>query len=426
MHDKVKVTLVSGKGGDGAIAFRREKSIEYGGPYGGNGGKGGSIYIVADNGIDTLSAYRFGKTFRAQDGENGKTKLQYGRDGKDVTLYVPVGTVVEDVEGNKLADLYRHGDRYLAVKGGRGGRGNAAFKSPIRRTPNVAENGMPAEAKEFYFELKLIADVGIVGLPNAGKSTFLTAISNARPAIGDYPFTTLEPMLGVYQSEDENLVFADIPGLIEGASEGRGLGITFLRHVERCKFLLHLIDASSDLDLYENYQLINKELFAYSKNLRDKKMIVALNKVDLVEDESKIKEFQAKLAPQKVYVISAKNAEGTKRLCEDLLKTYRKIKSEERQNIKKEDEEEKVYTARNDDSGKVPVYQVVKRKDGSFEIVGERVIRTKKLINTKTDEGIDRLLSYLDRIGIDEKLKEAGAKSGDTIVLDDFEFEYFE
>lgn len=426
MHDKVKVTLVSGKGGDGAIAFRREKSIEYGGPYGGNGGKGGSIYIVADNGIDTLSAYRFGKTFRAQDGENGKTKLQYGRDGKDVTLYVPVGTVVEDVEGNKLADLYRHGDRYLAVKGGRGGRGNAAFKSPIRRTPNVAENGMPAEAKEFYFELKLIADVGIVGLPNAGKSTFLTAISNARPAIGDYPFTTLEPMLGVYQSEDENLVFADIPGLIEGASEGRGLGITFLRHVERCKFLLHLIDASSDSDLYENYQLINKELFAYSKNLRDKKMIVALNKVDLVEDESKIKEFQAKLAPQKVYVISAKNAEGTKRLCEDLLKTYRKIKSEERQNIKKEDEEEKVYTARNDDSGKVPVYQVVKRKDGSFEIVGERVIRTKKLINTKTDEGIDRLLSYLDRIGIDEKLKEAGAKSGDTIVLDDFEFEYFE
>lgn len=429
MHDKVKITLVSGKGGDGAIAFRREKCVEHGGPYGGNGGKGGSIYLEADNGIDSLTNYRFGHLFRAADGENGKTKLQYGKDAKDIVLKVPCGTVVENEKGEQLADLIHHGDKYLAVRGGRGGRGNAMFKSPTHRTPDIAENGMPGETKDFYLELKLLADVGLVGYPNVGKSTYLSAVTRASAAIAPYAFTTLEPQLGVcFIEPDKSFVIADLPGLIDGASQGKGLGFQFLRHIERCRVLLHLVDVSQSDDPMRDFEAINKELFTYSKELEKKTMIVAVNKSDIKENKEKIKTFvDALKGKYEVYVISAKDKVGLARLNKRLYTLVKKAKEEEAKGKNGSfDEEEKVFSAREMDTGRIPLYKIVKREDGAYEILGERVVRTKRLINLKTDEGIDRLLAYLDRIGIDEALKNAGAKTGDTVVLDDYEFDYYE
>ena len=429
MHDKVKITLVSGKGGDGAIAFRREKCVEHGGPYGGNGGKGGSIYLEADNGIDSLTNYRFGHLFRAEDGENGKTKLQYGKDAKDIVLKVPCGTVVENEKGEQLADLIHHGDKYLAVRGGRGGRGNAMFKSPTHRTPDIAENGMPGETKDFYLELKLLADVGLVGYPNVGKSTYLSAVTRASAAIAPYAFTTLEPQLGVcFIEPDKSFVIADLPGLIDGASQGKGLGFQFLRHIERCRVLLHLVDVSQSDDPMRDFEAINKELFTYSKELEKKTMIVAVNKSDIKENKEKIKTFvDALKGKYEVYVISAKDKVGLARLNKRLYTLVKKAKEEEAKGKNGSfDEEEKVFSAREMDTGRIPLYKIVKREDGAYEILGERVVRTKRLINLKTDEGIDRLLAYLDRIGIDEALKNAGAKTGDTVVLDDYEFDYYE
>ncbi len=428
MNDKVKVELVSGKGGDGAIAFRREKSVEKGGPYGGNGGKGGSIYIVSDNGVESLQEYRFGKVVKAEPGENGKTKLQYGKDAKDITLYVPCGTLITDENGNQLADLIHHGDKYLAVKGGRGGRGNATFKSPIRRTPNIAENGLPGEDKIFYFELKLLADVGLVGYPNVGKSTLLSKVTRASAQVGDYAFTTLEPQLGVcFVEMDKSFVLADLPGLIDGASEGKGLGFTFLRHIERCRVLLHVIDITREEDPYQGFLSINQELYKYSEKLKDRQMVVAINKTDEKGYEDKIRDLKEKLSKNhRVFCISAKDEKGLKSLMRTLYSMVNKAKEDEKKKISTSDDEEVVYSAKNLDNGKKPIYQVVKREDGYFEILGERVVRTKRLINLKTDEGIDRLLSYLNSIEIDEALKNAGAKNGDTIVLDDYEFEYFE
>lgn len=429
MHDKVKVVLCSGKGGDGAISFRHEKCIEHGGPYGGNGGKGGSIYLVADNGMESLQEYRFGKVIKAQPGENGKTKLQYGKDAKDIYLKVPCGTVIEDEDGKQLADLIHHGDSYLAVKGGRGGRGNATFKSATRRTPNIAENGLPGETKTFYFELKLLADVGLVGYPNVGKSTLLSAVTRASAQVGDYAFTTLEPQLGVcFVNPDQSFVLADLPGLIDGASDGKGLGFTFLRHIERCRVLLHLIDVSRSENPYDDFVSINKELFKYSEKLAERKMIVAINKSDLKEYTDIAKDLKERLINEgyEVYVISAKDNKNLKSLMRRLYTMVKKSKEEEKKNISSYDEEEVVYSAREIDNGKKPNYQVVKREDGFYEIVGERVVRTKRLINLKTDEGIDRLLAYLDSIGIDQAIKDAGAVNGDTIVLDGYEFDYYE
>lgn len=429
MNDKVKITLKSGKGGDGAIAFRHEKSIEKGGPYGGNGGRGGSIYFVSDEGINSLANYRFGKTFFAEDGTNGKSKLCYGKDGKDVYLHVPVGTVVKDVNNKVLFDLDKKDMTYLAVKGGRGGRGNATFKSSTRRTPNIAENGLPGVEKIFILELKLIADVGLVGFPNAGKSTILSVLTRAHPEIGPYPFTTVTPSVGVcYLDIDKHFVLADIPGLIEGASEGKGLGFEFLRHIERCKILLHVIDIKNSKDPLNDFNTINEELFSYNKNLKNRKMIICLNKADKDADKEIVAEYKEKFENlgYKCFAISALEEKGLKPLVKELYKEVTKLKNENFVSNSNDDKKEVVYSARSLDNSKIPVYNIVKRDDGYFEIVGERVIRTKKLINIKTDEGTSKLLTYLEKIGIDSKLKEAGVKNGDTVLLDDFEFEYYE
>ncbi len=428
MNDKVKVTLVSGKGGDGAIAFRREKCVEAGGPYGGNGGKGGSIFIKSSSSVDTLADYRFGKTIKAEPGENGRTKLQFGKDAKDITLYVPIGTVIEDEEGHVLKDLYHEGDTYLAVKGGRGGRGNAMFKNARLKTPNFAENGLPGQEKTFYFELKLLGDVGLVGYPNVGKSSFLSAVTRANPQVADYPFTTLEPMVGVcFVNVDKRFVVADIPGLIDGASQGRGLGTQFLRHIERCRVLLHILDVTKDTSLNEDFEKINHELDEYSSKMKDKIMVVGLNKIDEDYDKEKVDAFKKSLEGKyEVFSFSTKTGVGLKPLIKRLYTLVSQAKLKDLKNSEPDGSEEKVYSAKAMDNGKIPEYQIVRIDEHTFEIKGERVVRTYHLINTKTDEGIDRLLGYLDRIGIDERLKEAGAHTGDTVILDDYEFDYYE
>ncbi len=424
MIDRVKITLVSGKGGDGAICFRHEKSVEFGGPSGGNGGKGGSIYIVADEGINSLSAYRFGKTIRAQDGENGKAKLCYGKDADDIFLRVPVGTVAMTLDGQIIADLYHNGDKALLVKGGRGGRGNACFKTPLKRTPKIAENGLPGQSLTLYLELKLLADVGLVGLPNVGKSTFLSNHTRADAQIANYPFTTLEPQLGVcFVGVDKRFVIADLPGLISGASQGKGLGLTFLRHIDRCSVLLHILDATSNT-LFEDFKSINHEMFSYKPSLSDKVMVVALNKIDEVTDRTLIDKFHKIFDAQfDIFEISAKNKINTKKL---INKLYSVITKENKKSTRSLENDEFVYKINSSIAGEIPDYQIEKLDDHLFKIVGDRVIRTKRLINLKTDEGVDKLLKYLDKIGVDSKLYEAGARNGDTVLLDDFEFEYFE
>lgn len=431
MNDKVKVTLTSGNGGNGAIAFRHEKSVDKGGPFGGNGGKGGSISLRADTSTDTLASYRFGKVIKAEDGENGKTKLQYGKDGKDIVLPVPCGTVIEDEKGNVLADLVKEGDTYLAVKGGRGGRGNAMFKSPSRRLPNIAENGFPGESKVFYFELKLLADVGLLGYPNVGKSSFLAMSTRAHPEIADYEFTTIEPMVGVcILRADQRFVLADIPGLIEGASEGRGQGFTFLRHIERCRVLLHILDVTRDADLKEQFDHINHEVFTYSPLLKERRMVIGLNKIDQDYDREKMEAFKNEMKDKfEIFEFSALTGQGMKPLLRrlyTLVEQEKKKKTISLNSSLPQNGEEKVYSAMEKDNGKMPVFKIVRRNDGSYEIIGDRVVRTKRIINLKTDEGMDKLLSYLDRIGVDKKLKEMKVENGATIVLDDFEFEYFE
>ncbi len=422
MNDKVKITLISGKGGDGAIAFRREKSVDRGGPFGGNGGRGGSIYFVASTSVDTLKEYRFGRVIKGNDGQNGKTKLSYGKDGKDIFLQVPCGTVILDSKNNILADLVNEGDSYLALKGGRGGRGNAAFKSSRRKTPNFAENGMPSVKKDFYLELKLLAEVGLVGLPNAGKSSFLDATTNANPKIADYPFTTIDPMTGVCFVNDGFFVLGDIPGLIEGASKGKGLGIRFLRHIERCLVLLHVIDVTSK-DISKDFELINKEIYSYKPKLSLLPMIICLNKCDLDYDKKKVKQFKEKYSKYPIYEISTLKKDNQEVVKKELLS----IVIKEREKIKKlSNSDEVVYSPKKENISRNPELIIEKIDEDYYEIKSERIIRTKKLINLKTDEGIDRLIMYLDKVGLNDKLKEMKVKNGSTILIDDFEFEYFE
>ena len=422
MNDKVKITLIGGKGGDGAISFRREKNVDRGGPFGGNGGKGGSIFFVASSSVNTLKQYRFGCTIKGNDGQNGGTKVHYGKDGKDTFLQVPCGTVVLDEKNTILADLINEGDTYLAVKGSRGGRGNAAFKNSRRKTPNFAENGMPAIKKVFYLELKLLAEVGLIGFPNSGKSTFLAATTNAKPKIANYPFTTIEPMTGVCFVDDEFFILGDIPGLIEGASKGKGLGFRFLRHIERCLVLLHIIDITSK-DLKKSFEKINSEIFSYKPELSALPMVICLNKNDLNYDKKSVENFKRTYSNYPIFEISTLKKTNLIPVTKKLLSIVKK----EREKIKElSTKDEIVYTVKKETVSKIPELNIIKHSDNYYEVTGDRIIRTKKLISLKTEEGIERLIMYLDKIGLNDKLKEMGVQNGSTILIDDFEFEYFE
>lgn len=421
-NDKVKITVASGKGGNGAIAFRHEKYIEFGGPSGGNGGRGGSIYFRARRGLNSLSNYRHAITVRATDGENGKAKLMYGKDAADIYLDVPLGTVILTATNEILADLSHDGDSYLACRGGRGGRGNACFKNSTNRAPRVAENGLPGEQKELYLELKLLADVGLVGLPSVGKSTLLSVISNAKPEIADYFFTTKSPNLGVVQlSTEETFCVADLPGLIAGAHLGKGLGLTFLRHIERCRVIIHVLDISREEDAYESFKTINSELESYRMDLLKRPMLIAVNKMDAPDAEEKLTRLCERLGPSaEVFPISALQKKGLKPL---LRRAYELVQTTPIFPIFQPKNTE--FTIRPEPSEK-QLFEIVRDAKGAYVISGERVVRTYRLINITTDEGLMKLIAYLNRIGVDDRLKEMGAKDGSIVRLDDFEFEYFE
>ena len=418
--DRAVIEVRSGKGGDGAIAFIHEKFRPNGGPSGGNGGRGGSVYFRATKNASTLINFRFSKTFIANDGEKGNIKNQYGHKAEDIYVDVPVGTVVFLEENHQfICDLNKEGDTYLIAKGGRGGRGNAAFKNARNKAPKIAENGLPGEKKRLILELKLLADVGIIGFPSVGKSTFISSVSNCKAEIGDYDFTTIHPNLGVVSLDDgSSFVLADMPGLIEGAHLGKGLGLMFLRHIERTRVLIHMVDMASSRDPYTDYKIIREELESYGMNLEKKPEIIVASKMDEEGALEKFEEFKAKVGKE-VYPVSAIVEEGLKKV---LYKAKDELETAPVFPVYKEEDKEKVYDLKNEEE----LFTIVKEKEGFFKIVGDRVIRTYRLINLTTDEGMMKLLTYLNKIGIDDALKEAGAKDGDTVQLDDFVFDYFE
>ncbi len=422
--DRAVIEVRSGKGGNGAISFLHEKNLEWGGPDGGNGGSGGSVYFVAKRNVNTLLAFRHSKLIAAMDGEKGDKKLRYGRNAENVYVDVPVGTVIYDEKGNTfLADLKREGDQVMVCKGGRGGRGNAAFKSSSNRAPKVGENGLPGERKRIILELKLLADAGLVGFPSVGKSTLLKIVSKANVETADYPFTTLVPNLGVVTLKDGNqFVLADMPGLIEGAHEGRGLGITFLRHIERCRVLIHMVSMDGERDPYEDYRIINEELKGYGAGLEKRPMIVVATKMDADDAETRKAEFDKKTGIESIG-ISALTDQGVEEL---MKKAYELIVKTPEFKIGPEEEEGgvKVYDA-HQDQAELPFY-LTHPSSGLWVITGDRIMRTYSLINLSTDEGVAKLVSYMHKIGIDEALRERGARDGDTVRLGDFEFDYTE
>ena len=414
--DEVVVTFESGNGGDGAASFHREKHVPRGGPNGADGGKGGSIILQADRGKRTLYDFKLRESYKAESGSNAYLNKR-GQDGKDIILHVPVGTIVTDYEdGEVLADLHTDGMTTVICAGGRGGKGNLHFTNSVRQAPSFAQNGAPSEIVVAKLELKLLADVGLIGLPNAGKSTFLSRTSAAKPKIGAYPFTTLSPNLGVVSVNDKTFVIADLPGLIEGASEGHGLGHRFLKHAERNKVLLHLVDLFplDGTDPRENFDLIEKELGAYSPDLHRRPRIIALNKADSGSEEH-IEEVKASFAdvPFPLFVISAVSGRGIEPL------TYALLEAVE---LESENEEERVL---------IPVLKPkeegawdVEVKNGEFHIVGKRIERLVTMTRLNNRDALHFLHRKLARIGVINKLRELGAEDGDTVRVADWEFTF--
>ena len=420
--DRAVIEVRSGKGGDGAIAFLREKYVPKGGPAGGNGGRGGSIYLRASKTINTLFNFRHSRTFIANDGEKGGIKNQYGKYAEDVIIDVPVGTVVfAEKDHEFLGDLNEDGKIIRVAKGGRGGRGNSCFKSSTNRVPKIAENGEPGERKRLILELKLLADVGLVGFPSVGKSTLLSVVSAARPEIADYPFTTITPNLGVVSVKDgSSFVMADLPGLIEGAHQGKGLGLQFLRHIERCRLIVHVLDLSnSGRDPFEDYKIINKELEAYGFALDKRPQIIVASKMDeegAVERLAKLK----KQIKQEIIPISAITEEGIDELlykCSALLEETPVFPLFEKE---EEELDHKTYTMEEEE----PFFTIERIKNHVWNIGGDKMLKFYRMTNISTDEGMMLLMSKIRSLRIDDVLENMGAEDGDTVILDDFEFEY--
>ena len=401
------------------VAWRREKYVDKGGPAGGDGGKGGDVYLIADENMSTLMDFKYKSVFKAENGENGGIKNCHGRWAKDTYIKVPVGTVVIDVKsGNVIADLTEHEQKVLVAQGGRGGRGNARFATAQKRAPQFCEPGEPGIERELILELKLIADVGLLGMPNAGKSTLISRISSAKPKIADYPFTTLIPNLGVVKGlNGDGFVVADIPGLIEGASEGIGLGHDFLRHVERCRFLVHLVDTTGDKP-FENYKIINKELEKHSHRLASLYQIIALNKIDAIDEDKKDELYkQFKAVSDDVFLISAVTGDGVQQLVNKMSEMVEKIEKPVSEIIVEEDD----GAYNNDDSE----YDITKVSKDTYIIVGGKVGRLAKVTDSKNSEQVIRFQNILTGMGVFERLKAMGVKDGDTIIVGHLEFAYY-
>lgn len=418
--DKAKIKVISGHGGNGVVAWRREKFVDKGGPAGGDGGRGGDIYLVADEGLSTLLDFKYKSVFKAQSGENGRIKNQYGKGGADLKIKVPAGTVVRDLKTDKIiADLIHDGQEVIIAKGGRGGRGNAKFCTPQKRAPQYCEPGEPGIERELALELKLIADVGLLGMPNAGKSTFISAISSARPKIADYPFTTLVPNLGVVRKPTgDGYVVADIPGLIEGASEGVGLGHDFLRHVERCRFLVHIVDLTQENPM-ENYDKINDELAKYSDRLANLYQIVALNKIDAIDEETKeIYYKQFKEVADDVFLISAATHENVDKLTYFMAQKVDEIEKPVSDIVVEED----TGAYDNDDSS----FEVIKVAKDAFIIMGGKLKRLASVTDDRNRQQILRLQNVMQGMGVFDELRKKGIKDGDTVVVGHLEFEFYD
>ena len=417
--DKTKIRIVSGRGGNGMVAWRREKYVDKGGPAGGDGGKGGDVYLIADENMSTLMDFKYKSVFKAENGENGGIKNCHGRWAKDLFIKVPVGTVVKDVKtGNVIADLTHHEQQVLVAKGGRGGRGNARFATAQKRAPQFCEPGEPPIERELILELKLIADVGLLGMPNAGKSTFISRISSAKPKIADYPFTTLIPNLGVVRKPSgDGYVVADIPGLIEGASEGVGLGHDFLRHVERCRFLVHVIDTTADNPL-DNYEKINLELKKHSEKLANLYQIIALNKIDAIDEEKKQKLFNVfKEKSEDVFLISAVTGENVEQLKHFMSQKVDEIEKPVSEIVVEED----FGAYNNDDSA----FEITKAAKDVYIITGGKIGRLAQVTDERNTEQVIRFQNILTGMGVFDRLKNLGIKDGDTVIVGNLEFAYY-
>ena len=416
--DKSKIRIISGRGGNGMVAWRREKYVDKGGPAGGDGGSGGDVYLIADENMSTLMDFKYKSVFKADSGENGGIKNMHGKCAKDLIIKVPVGTVVRDIKtGNVIADLKEDGQKVLAAKGGRGGRGNARFATAQKRAPQFCEPGEPGIERELELELKLIADVGLLGMPNAGKSTLISRISSAKPKIADYPFTTLIPNLGVVKKRSgDGYVVADIPGLIEGASEGVGLGHDFLRHIERCRFLVHLVDLTADNPI-QNYKIINSELKKHSDKLANLYQIVALNKIDAVQNSKEMLEEFKKLAPD-VFLISAVTGENI-----DKLVDFMSIKVDEIEHHTSDIVVEEDLAAYDNDDSSFEIYKVYK---DTYIVQGGKIKRLADVTDARNTEQIIRLQNILINMGVFTELKKYGIKDGDTVIIGHLELEYYD
>lgn len=420
--DRAVIEVRSGKGGDGAIAFLREKYRPNGGPAGGNGGRGGSVILKANASINTLLNFRHSKAFIADDGEKGGIKNQFGKYAEDMIVEVPVGTVVFEEEGHQfLGDLNEHGKTLVVAKGGRGGRGNSCFKTPTNRAPKVAENGEPGERKRLILELKLLADVGLVGFPSVGKSTLLSVVSAARPEIADYPFTTIVPNLGVVSTKDKrSFVMADLPGLIEGAHEGKGLGLQFLRHIERCRVIIHIIDmGESGRDPVNDYKVINNELKTYGFGLEKRPVILVASKMDEDGAEERLKEFK-KHVKKPVIGISALTEQGIEELLYQTADLVEKTPMFPLYSQESEKLDTKVYTLEEEKE-----FTIQRLDAHTFRILGDKIIKFYKMTNISTDDGMMVLMKRLRALKVDDELEKMGADDGDTVYLDDFAFDYY-
>lgn len=427
MIDYAKIELQAGKGGDGAVAFRREKYEPTGGPAGGDGGDGASIYIKATNSLSTLEEYRYKTKYKATNGEDGMGKKRFGKKGEDLYLYVPVGTIVrESTSGKIIKDLKKNGEEFLIAKGGKGGKGNVHYKSSTRQAPRFAQKGKEGQKITISLELKILADVGLVGLPNVGKSTLISVISKAKPKIANYHFTTLDPNLGVVKIDKErSFIVADIPGLIEGANEGLGLGHDFLKHVQRCKILVHLVDISGfeGRDPIEDFELINKELKLFDENLYNKYQIVALNKSDLDFKEN-YKKFEEKYSDKyKIFRISAATTNGIKDLIDEVSTVLYNFEDEQYDLDEKVDE---AYLEEFYDKSIASDELNFEIEDGIYVCNGYRIDKLLEKVNLDDYDSRMYFEKNLREMGVFEKFVEMGIKEGDSVAIGDIVFDYYE
>ncbi|EAG9486903.1 GTPase ObgE [Listeria monocytogenes] len=426
--DQVKIYVKAGNGGDGMVAFRREKFVPNGGPAGGDGGKGADVVFVVDEGLRTLVDFRFKRIFKAEHGEHGMSKSMHGRGAEDLVVKVPQGTIVKDIDtGEIIADLVAHGQRAVIAKAGRGGRGNKRFATPANPAPELSENGEPGQERNVQLELKVLADVGLVGFPSVGKSTLLSVVSAARPKIAAYHFTTIVPNLGMVDAGDgRSFVMADLPGLIEGASQGVGLGHQFLRHIERTRVIVHVIDMSGSEGRvpYEDYMAINNELEQYNLRLMERPQIIVANKMDMPDAEENLNEFKTKIAEDiPVFPISAVTKTGLRELLlaiADKLETTPEFPLNEI--LEQEDEDTVLYKY----VAEEPDFEISREPDGTFVLSGAKIERLFTMTNFERDASISRFARQLRAMGVDEALRKRGAKDGEIVRLLDYEFEFMD